>query len=181
MAFFGPMRVAAMMSGICAAFGLLGCGGATPAAHTAGVEPPATAARPAEAAATEAATTSSVHISDDIRSQCSIPDVDAYFAFDSARLTASDRTPLDLVVQCFTSGPLRGRSVKLIGRADPRGQPEYNITLGQWRADAVGTYLTSRGMRRDQTSPTSRGAMDATGTNETTWQHDRRVDVMLGD
>lgn len=125
--------------------------------------------------------TSDVHISDDIRSKCGISDADAYFAFNSSLVTTRDRTPLDLVVRCFTSGPLRGHAVKLVGHADPRGPSEYNVTLGQWRADAVEGYLTTRGLQRSKALATSRGAMDATGSDEQTWQHDRRVDVVLGD
>jgi peptidoglycan-associated lipoprotein len=122
-----------------------------------------------------------VSISDEIRAKCGIADQDAYFAFDSARLTSTDHTPLDLVIRCFTTGPLKGHAVKLVGRADPRGSTDYNVTLGQSRADAVGLYLGSRGMAKGKTESTSRGAMDATGTSDSTWQKDRRVDVMLGD
>jgi peptidoglycan-associated lipoprotein len=121
-----------------------------------------------------------VAISDEIRSRCGIPDQDAYFTFDSARLTSHDRTPLDSVARCFVSGPLKGRHVKLVGRADPRGEAEYNMTLGQSRADEVGQYLVARGLSRTMTMTTSRGAMDATGTDEASWERDRRVDVMLG-
>jgi peptidoglycan-associated lipoprotein len=121
-----------------------------------------------------------VSISDEIRARCGIPDADAYFAFDSAHLTSTNRSPLDLVATCFTSGPLAGRAVKLVGRADPRGTEEYNLTLGQSRADAVAMYLSGRGMARNKALPTSRGAMDATGSDETGWRHDRRVDVLLG-
>ncbi|MGA7119620.1 MAG: OmpA family protein [Polyangiaceae bacterium] len=128
-----------------------------------------------------AQTTSDIHISDDIRSKCGISDADAYFAFNSSLVTTRARTPLELVVRCFTSGPLRGHAVKLVGRADPRGPSEYNVTLGQWRADAVEGYLTTRGLQKSKAVATSRGAMDASGSDEQTWQHDRRVDVMLGD
>ena len=128
-----------------------------------------------------AQTTSDIHISDDIRSKCGISDADAYFAFNSSLVRTRDRTPLDLVVRCFTSGPLRGHAVKLIGHADPRGPSEYTVTLGQWRADAVEGYLTTRGLQKSKALATSRGAMDATGGDEQTWQHDRRVDVMLGE
>ncbi len=123
---------------------------------------------------------SNVAISDEIRSKCGISDQDAYFSFDSAHVRAQDHSPLDLVAQCFVQGPLKGRSVKLVGRADPRGESEYNLTLGQSRADAVGSYLVSHGMPQAKTQSTSRGAMDATGSNESGWQRDRRVDVMLG-
>jgi peptidoglycan-associated lipoprotein len=166
---------------LCAAIGV-GCAGAKPpdarSSGTAANTPSMQAAPPPASA--PATTPSTVSISDEIRSRCGIPDADAYFSFDSAHLTANDRSPLDLVATCFTSGPLAGHAVKLVGRADPRGSDEYNMTLGQSRADAVGIYLAGRGVASSKTSSTSRGAMDATGTSEPGWQHDRRVDVLLG-
>jgi peptidoglycan-associated lipoprotein len=74
---------------------------------------------------------------------------------------------------------MAGRKMDLIGHADPRGSSDYNMTLGQSRADAVASYLDSRGMSTLKTRTTSRGAMDATGRDETGWAHDRRVDILL--
>ena len=59
------------------------------------------------------------------------------FEYDSASLGEDDRSVLGLVAKCLTEGALRGRSVALIGRADPRGEPEYNMNLGGSRADSV--------------------------------------------
>jgi peptidoglycan-associated lipoprotein len=157
----------------------LACGGAKPPDSSTAATAP-TSASSSQPAPAQPSSTASVAISDEIRSKCGIPDADAYFAFDSTRLTSRDHDPLDLVVRCFTSGPLKGRTVKLVGRADPRGQSDYNFTLGQGRADAVGNYLSARGLDRNKAQTSSRGAMDATGTNETTWQRDRRVDVLVG-
>jgi peptidoglycan-associated lipoprotein len=53
------------------------------------------------------------------------------------------------------------------------------MTLGQARSDAVAAYLGDHGLNRSQVSTSSRGAMDATGRDETGWAHDRRVDVLL--
>ena len=75
---------------------------------------------------------------------------------------------------------MKGRSLKLVGRADPRGTPAYNLTLGQARADSVQKYLTDKSVTLGNAQSTSRGAMDATGTDEAGWTHDRRVDVMIG-
>ncbi len=124
-------------------------------------------------------TASNVVISEEILRACDIPDADAYFAFDSAKLAAFDRGPLDQLATCFTRGPLAGRHLRLVGHADPRGTDDYNMTLGQYRADAVAGYLVGRGLATSQASSTSRGAMDASGTEETGWAHDRRVDVYL--
>ena len=87
---------------------------------------------------------------------------------------------LEQVATCFMTGPLKGRLLKLVGHADPRGGSDYNVTLGQSRADSVGQYLIGKGMDKAKTESTSRGAMDATGTDEPSWARDRRVDVMLG-
>jgi peptidoglycan-associated lipoprotein len=166
--------------GVCAAAGIH-CGGAKPPEARAAANPAtAPSATTQQARATPPPPPSTVSISDEIRQRCGIPDADAYFSFDSSTLTSHDRSPLDLVVKCFTTGPLAGRSVKLVGRADPRGGSDYNLTLGQARADAVGVYLDGRGMSRSKTLTTSRGSMDAMGSNEAGWQHDRRVDVLLG-
>ena len=67
-----------------------------------------------------------------------------------------------------------------MGHADPRGGSDYNVTLGQSRADAVAGYITSKGLDKAKTESTSRGAMDATGTDDPSWARDRRVDVLLG-
>ncbi|HXX68297.1 MAG TPA: OmpA family protein [Polyangiaceae bacterium] len=148
----------------------------TPAA--ASVQPSETAQEPI--ATPNAPTATSVQISKDILRACNIPDADAYFMFDSSKLTPFDGAPLDAVARCFSHGPLAGRQMQLVGHADPRGASDYNMALGQSRADAVATYLESRGLQHTTISTTSRGAMDATGREETGWAHDRRVDVLLG-
>jgi peptidoglycan-associated lipoprotein len=132
---------------------------------------------PAEAPSSP--TAGAVRISEEIATACGISQPESYFAFDSAKLLQEDLAVLDKVAACFASGPLRGRGMKLVGRADPRGGEEYNMTLGQSRADSVGTYLERRGVARSQLETTSRGAMDAVGTDEPSWARDRRVDVLL--
>lgn len=101
------------------------------------------------------------------------------FDFDSAALAPEDRTLLAQVAKCLTEGALRGRSVTLVGRTDPRGEPEYNMTLGGSRADTVNRYMVDLGVGRERMSTTSRGEMDATGTSEQGWSQDRRVDIEL--
>jgi peptidoglycan-associated lipoprotein len=101
------------------------------------------------------------------------------FDFDSAALAPEDRALLAQVAKCLTEGALRGRSVTFIGRTDPRGEPEYNMTLGGSRADTVNRYMVDLGVGRERLSTTSRGEMDATGTSEQGWAQDRRVDIEL--
>jgi peptidoglycan-associated lipoprotein len=100
------------------------------------------------------------------------------FAYDDSKLEDADVNVLEKVATCLTSGPLKGRSVELVGRADARGTVEYNMVLGDHRADQVLKFLQQRGVAR--VKETTRGALDATGKDENGWREDRRVDLVLG-
>jgi peptidoglycan-associated lipoprotein len=140
----------------------------------------ATATPPAANRQATEPTRGTIAISEEIRTACGIPEEDAFFAFDSATVESIDIKRLDAVARCFTTGPLTGRRMRLVGHADPRGPSEYNMTLGQRRADSVEGYIGRRGVQLSRVTTTSRGAMDATGQDEAGWEHDRRVDVQLG-
>lgn len=99
------------------------------------------------------------------------------FSFDDAGLLPEDRAVLDQVAICLTTGPLRGHGLQLIGRADPRGTEEYNLGLGQRRAQMVDDYLTRSGVAANRVTATTRGELDAHGVDEAGWQVDRRVDL----
>jgi peptidoglycan-associated lipoprotein len=101
------------------------------------------------------------------------------FDFDSEQLSESEKSVLEQVAKCLTTGPLKGRAVDLVGRADPRGETEYNMTLGAKRARAAHSYLAGLGVGNDKLFDTSRGELDASGKDESGWQKDRRVDVKL--
>jgi peptidoglycan-associated lipoprotein len=120
-----------------------------------------------------------VHIASDIRKACGITDADAHFAFDSASLGETERPVLNQLAKCFVSGPLAGREMRLVGHADPRGPDEYNMVLGGSRADTVKIFLTMKGVQNGRIATTSRGEMEARGTEESSWAEDRRVDVLL--
>jgi peptidoglycan-associated lipoprotein len=101
------------------------------------------------------------------------------FDYDKDELTAEDRAVLDQLATCLTNGALKGKAVALIGRADPRGTEEYNLGLGSRRSASVSQYLGRLGVGEPQMSVTTRGALEATGTDEAGWKQDRRVDVQL--
>jgi peptidoglycan-associated lipoprotein len=125
------------------------------------------------------ATKGQINISDEIRKACGISDAEAYFDFDSANVQPAARATLQKLAKCFTDGPLKGRKMNLVGHADPRGEEEYNIVLGGRRADNVKHTLSGLGLPDSQATTTSRGEMDATGTDEASWAKDRRVDIVL--
>lgn len=124
---------------------------------------------------------SNLVISDEIKKACGISDAEAHFAFDSANVREQDRAILKKLADCFTTGPLKGRRMNLVGHADPRGDEEYNRVLGQRRADNVSNVIAQLGMNNSKISTTSRGEDEARGTDEESWAKDRRVDIMLGD
>jgi peptidoglycan-associated lipoprotein len=125
-------------------------------------------------------TASAISIDDAILKACGIEAPKAHFAFDSANVQSQDTGTLERVARCFTSGPLKGRTLKVVGHADPRGETEYNFVLGNSRADAVGGFLRSKGMDNAKIATSSRGELDAQGTDESGWARDRRVDLLLG-
>jgi peptidoglycan-associated lipoprotein len=124
---------------------------------------------------------SQITISDRIRAACGLSDTDAYFDFDSAAITPAADRVLGQLATCFSTGPLAGQGMKLVGHADPRGDSEYNLVLGGKRADHVSSALAKKGLESDKMMSTSRGEMDALGNDESGWARDRKVEVMLDD
>ncbi len=127
------------------------------------------------------ATRGNLNISDEIRKACGLSDAEAFFAFDSAHVRPQDEAILKKLAVCFSTGALKGREMRLIGHADPRGSADYNLALGGKRADNVKTVIARQGLDSGKIATTSRGAMDATGTDEASWAKDRRVDVTVGE
>jgi peptidoglycan-associated lipoprotein len=172
------MRITRIAVPAAFALALIGCGHEN--------APPQAANNAATETATRNATPpreadNALTMSDDLRQACAIENTGTApkFDFDSAVLSARDRSELDQLATCMTSGPLKDKSVKLVGRADPRGEAEYNMNLGAIRASAVKHYLAQLGVSSARLSATSRGALDARGYDETSWAIDRRVDLRL--
>jgi peptidoglycan-associated lipoprotein len=162
----------------------LGCASKTPPEPE--TPPPAEkpAATPAPAQSEKPGddpTQSDINISDAIRKACGLTDTEAHFAFNSADVRESDRDLLKKIATCFATGPLKGKTMLLVGHADPRGEDEYNMVLGGRRSDNVGAAMIDAGLPEKQLETSSRGELDAVGTDEATWSKDRRVDVMLSD
>ena len=124
-----------------------------------------------------------VNVDDDIIKACNLKfenlDEAPKFDYDTDALTQGEKNILEAIAKCLTSGPLKGRAVDLVGRADPRGETEYNMTLGAKRARSVHTFLGGLGVSGEKLRDTSRGELDAKGTDEEGWRRDRRVDVRL--
>ena len=172
----------ALVSGV--TFLAAGCGDPKP--------PPVVATKPAPTTPVATQTTSAptgksekmaVNVDDDIIKACNLKfeniEDAPKFDYDSETLTTGEKNVLEAIAKCLTIGALKGRAVDLVGRADPRGETEYNMTLGAKRARSVHTFLGGLGVPGDKLRDTSRGELDAKGTDEEGWRKDRRVDVRL--
>jgi peptidoglycan-associated lipoprotein len=141
--------------------------------------PPATQAQPQQSQPVS----TNVSAGDDLVAACKLhfdnTSEAPKFDFDQFELTTQDRDVLSQIATCVTNGPLKGKKLALVGRADPRGTSEYNLGLGDRRANTVAGYLERLGLRNTQVASKTRGALDATGNDESSWRIDRRVDVEL--
>jgi peptidoglycan-associated lipoprotein len=140
--------------------------------------------KPAPAVDKDTQVSPGLALSGDLAAMCNIKSTmttktNPQFDYDKDELTADDRAVLDQLATCLTAGALKGKAVALIGRADPRGTEEYNLGLGSRRAASVGQYLGRLGVTEPQLAVTTRGALEATGTDEAGWKQDRRVDIQL--
>lgn len=164
---------------------LAGCGGAAPEPATPVAETRSAVLPPSQPPADPAAgPTSSIRISQTILDVCTIdssPKAAPKFAYNEAAVIDRDREPLTQLAGCLSNGPLKGKKLVLVGRADPRGASAYNHALGAQRANAVATVLRGLGVSPEQVHPTSRGELDAVGTDEAGWALDRRVDIAIAD
>ncbi len=99
-----------------------------------------------------------------------------YFDFDQSELRSDARDTLSKDKDCMDQ---MGGSVQLAGNCDERGSDEYNLALGQRRANAVKNYLENLGVPASKLSTVSYGEEKPVCTehNEECWQKNRRVDL----
>lgn len=99
-----------------------------------------------------------------------------YFDFDQYTLTAESRAVL-----LAHADKLKGASVavRLEGHADERGSREYNMALGEKRANAVRDFLVTQGVNGSSLEVVSFGEEQpaAAGSDEASWSQNRRVEV----
>ena len=100
-----------------------------------------------------------------------------YFDFDSYTVKDDYRGLIEAHAKRLNYN--KNLSLRLEGNTDERGGSEYNLALGQKRAEAVAKSLTLLGVAAAQVEPTSYGKehpMDP-GHNEAAWAKNRRVDL----
>ena len=104
-----------------------------------------------------------------------------YFDFDSKEIRPEFGAVLSAHADYLISN--RNSGVTLQGHADERGSTEYNLSLGQDRADAVRDVLVANGVFPDQIETISYGEERprALGSNEGAWAENRRVEIVYTD
>ena len=101
-----------------------------------------------------------------------------YFDYDSAAVKQAERTKVQQVADYLKSNP--GARIVLEGHCDWRGTTEYNMGLGDRRANAVKSYLGTLGIDASRIDTVSKGDLDAKeGASDAEMKMDRRVDVGL--
>lgn len=101
-----------------------------------------------------------------------------YFDFDSYTVSDQYQSLLQAHAQYLKSHP--ERHVLLQGNTDERGTSEYNLALGQRRAEAVRRALSLMGVPDSQMEAVSLGKEKpvALGHDEASWAQNRRVDIV---
>lgn len=117
-----------------------------------------------------------MYVTESVRTTCAGPD--PFFAFDTSKPTVADQPTMKNLVTCMTSGPLNGKSVRLVGHTDPRGTAEYNDKLGLERAAKVKRFLVANGIDEGRVQTATMGAEDAEQAPKD-WPKDRRVEIQL--
>lgn len=99
-----------------------------------------------------------------------------YFEFDKSLLNADARAALNIHAERLRSNP---RPVRLEGHADERGTREYNMALGERRANAVKEYLVLQGVDGSYLEAISYGEERPAqlGSDDQSWSLNRRVEM----
>ncbi len=100
-----------------------------------------------------------------------------FFAYDSSALTDNAEEILDTQVNWLNMRKHQNVNVIVQGYCDERGTRDYNLALGERRANAVKNYLVSQGVAADRISVISYGKERPAvlGNNEAAWAQNRRA------
>ena len=101
-----------------------------------------------------------------------------YFDFDSYAVRDADKAVVSNHSQYLSKN--KARKVLIQGNTDERGGAEYNLALGQKRAEAVRKSMSALGVPDGQMEAVSLGKEKpkASGSNEEAWAQNRRADIV---
>ncbi len=100
-----------------------------------------------------------------------------YFDFDSFVIKDEYRSLIDANAKQLVAA--RGKRIAIEGHTDERGGREYNLALGQKRAESVAKALALLGVNEGQMEPVSFGKERpaAQGSDEAAWAKNRRAEL----
>ncbi|MFT5711282.1 MAG: peptidoglycan-associated lipoprotein [Halioglobus sp.] len=99
-----------------------------------------------------------------------------YFEYDSSMLTPSAKASVDAHIALLNTNE---RTIRLEGHTDERGTRDYNMALGERRANAVRDYMAASGVANYRVESVSYGEEQpiAYGSGESNWSQNRRVEL----
>ena len=104
-----------------------------------------------------------------------------FFDYDEATIRTDTRMKLEAKLEVLRDYP--SVRVRMEGHADERGTSEYNVALGNERAESVIQFLAGYGLDGARFSSVSYGEESpiARGSNEAAWAQNRRVEFVITD
>jgi len=105
--------------------------------------------------------------------------MDIFFPFDDATIRNDQKTALNADFEWLKAHP--GVKVRIEGNCDERGTAEYNLALGERRAEAAKDYLVAEGIPAGRIAAISYGKERpfVLGHDESAWKWNRRDHLMV--
>lgn len=130
----------------------------------------------AQAYGTDDSSTSGFSQLDDPQSPLSVRVI--YFEYDSSEIRSEYRSAIEAHSAYLSQNP--GTSITLEGHADERGSREYNLALGERRAQAIKQQIVLLGASSSNIRLVSYGEErpEIDGHDEASWQQNRRVEIL---
>ena len=102
-----------------------------------------------------------------------------YFDFDKSDIKPEQRDAINRNAQLMSR--YNTVRIRIEGHCDERGTEEYNMALGQRRADSVERYLTDYGISSSRITTVSYGEMRPVDSehNEAAWSKNRRGEIII--
>jgi peptidoglycan-associated lipoprotein len=101
-----------------------------------------------------------------------------YFNFDSAGIATAERAKLQEAARYLSKNKSSG--VLLEGHCDWYGTADYNLALGEQRANSARDYLSTLGVNSSRIETLSKGSLEATGgLSKAQSAQDRRVEIII--
>jgi peptidoglycan-associated lipoprotein len=106
-------------------------------------------------------------------------DVNVYFSFDSSELSEDARAILEEKAAWLSEN--KDAKISIEGHCDERGTTQYNLALGERRAESAKTYLVALGVDGSRISTISYGEERPAveGSGEDVWSKNRRAEFVI--